>query len=155
MTYDESAWKKIYRQEHRSEIAAYNREYRIKHQQEIYVRQRAWAADHREQEYARKLQWIKDNPEKSREQSHRRRARLADVVIESVDEQKIYSLYGSCVYCGGKEDLTLDHVVPLNKGGAHAEDNLVVACRKCNGGKCDKTLEDWLSTHPRSLAWVF
>ncbi|HEY2510181.1 MAG TPA: HNH endonuclease signature motif containing protein [Polyangiaceae bacterium] len=45
---------------------------------------------------------------------------------------------GYCYVCKLKvawELMTLDHVVPLAKGGAHTEDNLRVAHRACNSEK--------------------
>jgi len=51
----------------------------------------------------------------------------------------------TCVYCGETEKrlLTLDHVVPKAKGGPNTWDNLVTACKKCNGEKSDLTLEEY------------
>lgn len=137
---DNPSYMYEWREEHGEEIAAYNREYYAGHKGEIKARAR---------------QWKKENPEKNREQSRRYRARKADVTIDSVDEQKIYELSGNaCFYCGGKEDLSLDHVVPLSGGGAHAESNLVVACRSCNSSKHNTPLEEWLQTQPYSQAWL-
>lgn len=50
-----------------------------------------------------------------------------------------------CVYCGSSniKSLTLDHVIPQSKGGENAWDNLVTACRSCNGAKADLTLEEY------------
>ena len=42
-----------------------------------------------------------------------------------------------CQYCGTKDDLTLDHVVPRSKGGKSSWDNLVTACKRCNARKGD------------------
>jgi 5-methylcytosine-specific restriction enzyme A len=45
---------------------------------------------------------------------------------------------GICAYCGGKfaaRDLTMDHVVPIARGGRSAKGNVVAACRKCNSDK--------------------
>lgn len=47
-----------------------------------------------------------------------------------------------CVYCGSREDLTLDHVMPKSRGGKTSWDNLVAACRKCNARKGDFTPEE-------------
>jgi 5-methylcytosine-specific restriction endonuclease McrA len=48
----------------------------------------------------------------------------------------------TCQYCGLRtRDLTLDHVIPRSKGGAHSWENLVSACRGCNHKKGGKTLE--------------
>jgi hypothetical protein len=34
--------------------------------------------------------------------------------------------------------ITLDHVVPSVRGGAHVEANFVAACHPCNSAKCDR-----------------
>jgi 5-methylcytosine-specific restriction endonuclease McrA len=44
----------------------------------------------------------------------------------------------SCQYCG-KNAENLDHVVPRSKGGKHAWENVVAACRRCNVRKGDRT----------------
>lgn len=51
-----------------------------------------------------------------------------------------------CCYCGKKlvlEDRTIDHIVPLNRGGQTIEKNLAVACVECNIEKSDMTLEEY------------
>lgn len=45
-----------------------------------------------------------------------------------------------CVYCSAADDLTLDHVVPLSRGGSNTAENLVTACRSCNSSKGAKVL---------------
>jgi 5-methylcytosine-specific restriction endonuclease McrA len=48
-----------------------------------------------------------------------------------------------CLYCGrGDIPLTLDHVVPLSRGGEESWENLVCACVKCNNRKGDRTPEE-------------
>ncbi|MCM2279449.1 MAG: HNH endonuclease [Oligoflexia bacterium] len=45
---------------------------------------------------------------------------------------------GLCHYCGGKfpaSELTMDHVVPLARGGESTQGNLVPSCRDCNREK--------------------
>jgi hypothetical protein len=46
----------------------------------------------------------------------------------------------SCVYCGSKRDLTIDHLIPKSKGGKNTWDNLVTCCISCNSKKGDKML---------------
>jgi 5-methylcytosine-specific restriction endonuclease McrA len=50
-----------------------------------------------------------------------------------------------CVYCGDdtRKHLTLDHVIPQSKGGKDTWENLVTACKRCNGEKSDLTLEEF------------
>lgn len=58
---------------------------------------------------------------------------------------------GICKICGqptditdiknghiGKRYPTLDHIIPLSKGGTHTWDNVQLAHMACNAGKCDK-----------------
>lgn len=50
---------------------------------------------------------------------------------------------GKCYYCEeffSIETLTMDHVVPLIRGGKTIKNNVVVACKKCNFEKRHKTL---------------
>ena len=47
----------------------------------------------------------------------------------------------TCQYCGSMKHLTLDHVIPLSKGGKHSWDNVVTACESCNNSKSDRTPE--------------
>ena len=37
-----------------------------------------------------------------------------------------------CQYCGAKDDLTFDHVVPRSRGGRTTWENVVTACSSCN-----------------------
>jgi 5-methylcytosine-specific restriction endonuclease McrA len=46
-----------------------------------------------------------------------------------------------CQYCGAHAD-SIDHVVPRSKGGPHAWDNVVAACRPCNARKRDRSPEE-------------
>jgi 5-methylcytosine-specific restriction endonuclease McrA len=48
---------------------------------------------------------------------------------------------GTCYYCRisyKAKELTMDHVVPLSRGGKSTKDNLVTSCKECNNKK--KTL---------------
>ncbi len=45
----------------------------------------------------------------------------------------------TCQYCYCSKNLTLDHVIPLSKGGQHTWDNIVTACEQCNQRKSDRT----------------
>lgn len=49
----------------------------------------------------------------------------------------------TCFYCGEPATIA-DHFVPLVKGGADTEENLVAACVSCNQRKADKMPRDFL-----------
>jgi 5-methylcytosine-specific restriction endonuclease McrA len=45
---------------------------------------------------------------------------------------------GICHYCGGTfppDELTMDHLVPVTRGGKSTPGNVVPACRGCNSRK--------------------
>jgi len=45
---------------------------------------------------------------------------------------------GKCHYCGATfppSELTMDHLVPIVRGGRSTQGNVVVACKECNSRK--------------------
>lgn len=64
-----------------------------------------------------------------------------------------------CAYCGRSAD-TIDHVVPRSRSGRHEWENVVAACRLCNGRKGDRLLNElgWVlhttPTVPRGTRWL-
>lgn len=45
---------------------------------------------------------------------------------------------GKCHYCGGNfppEELTMDHVLPIVRGGKSTRGNVVPCCKECNNAK--------------------
>jgi 5-methylcytosine-specific restriction endonuclease McrA len=47
----------------------------------------------------------------------------------------------SCQYCGATAE-NVDHVIPRSRGGAHAWENVVAACRRCNSRKENRLLHE-------------
>lgn len=93
--------------------------------------------------------WARANPEKFAVHASKRRALKyantpLDEMLTSTEWITILAeANGHCHYCGKIAKLTLDHVIPLSKGGKHSKDNVVAACLHCNCSKNDRTLEDW------------
>lgn len=53
---------------------------------------------------------------------------------------------GTCWYCGqqvGYHNLTMDHVIPLTRGGRSTKDNLVPCCKECNNKKKSLLPVEW------------
>lgn len=60
------------------------------------------------------------------------------------DERLKMVLPQACCYCGSRNHLSVDHLIPTKRGGANAGDNLVWACRSCNSSKCARDALEWL-----------
>lgn len=53
---------------------------------------------------------------------------------------------GICHYCGRQfppKELTLDHIVPITRGGRSTRGNCVPACKECNNQKRDLLPLEW------------
>ena len=61
------------------------------------------------------------------------------------DERLKIILPQACCYCGSRESLSADHLIPTKLGGANTGDNLVWACRSCNSSKCARDALEWLA----------
>jgi 5-methylcytosine-specific restriction endonuclease McrA len=77
--------------------------------------------------------------------------------------QRIFVRDGfTCRYCGYDmtlhyayphlQILTIDHVVPRYAGGTNDEGNLVTCCRRCNGRKGNRSVDEFLREHHASPA---
>ena len=99
-----------------------------------YVRDWAKANPERALEYGRT--WRQRNPEKVREKAHRRRIRLKGQPVEAIDPSVLYERDGG--HCGichkpvAKEAASIDHVLPVSKGGGHTYANTRIAHLTCN-----------------------
>ncbi len=92
--------------------------------------------------------WRKANPEKVVAKSARRRALLFDAVVPGREvtvaiQKRRKALFDGCCFCGADKKLTLEHIVPLSKGGLHVEENLLGSCKRCNSSKHVKPVESW------------
>lgn len=53
---------------------------------------------------------------------------------------------GLCHYCGGRfksTELTMDHIVPIIRGGRSVKGNVVPCCKACNTDKKAQLLMEW------------
>lgn len=94
-------------------------------------------------------EWQKANAQKVRDISNRRRAQKLNGQYEEIDRDLVFKRDGyECKLCSKPLDMgakfphplspTLDHIVPLNKGGHHLYVNLQAAHFRCNTAKGDR-----------------
>jgi hypothetical protein len=140
--------------------------------EKIKSRSSDWRRNNPEQKYKNDLKWAEENPEKvhesrrnwrhtnrgiQKEKDVRRRVRLVSQSDNTITKESIGLLYSSakdCPYCGVEmsdrchEDLktakSLDHLVPLEKGGSHSLSNVTICCLSCNSKKGNLHYHDWI-----------
>lgn len=123
------------------------REYHYAHRDERREAYNDWRERNREHVAEYQERYNNENHVRKAAYTQRRRAVIAGVsVIEEFNRAAIIERDGSTCYLCGKElkprQVTLDHVVPLSRGGSHTADNLRVCCLSCNRKKWDKLLEE-------------
>ncbi len=101
--------------------------------------------------------WMKAHPEKVRGYYKRWYIENQDALRFLVDQRRrayktsnftfddwatTLEVFGHCcAYClRGDVKLTMDHVIPISKGGEHTADNVVPACKPCNSKKNDRPI---------------
>lgn len=94
----------------------------------------------------------RENPLIVRKQKHKREALKAQCYHQSytVDQLNLHfsKWKHKCAYCGSSEEMTIDHFIPISKGGADALFNLIPACRSCNSRKNKFDALEWYSRQP-------
>jgi len=138
-----------YRARHPEKIAAASAAYRAANREKILEKKKAYWISHREERLAYARAYRLAHPEvrkaystterelaASRERRHLRRTRQASVPSERVDVSVLLERdRGLCGICGKKVkrgDVSLDHILPVSRGGPHTYANVRVAHLRCN-----------------------
>lgn len=150
---------KSYRAANGEKIAAYNVEYRARNRDALCAKDRSyyqankkerlarnaiWAATHSDKALAIKRAWKRRNPQDKRDYKHRRKARLRGAgAVDVFAKREIYERDGwLCGICGehvAEADASVDHIVPVSKGGAHTRDNVRTSHIACNRKRGNRT----------------
>jgi 5-methylcytosine-specific restriction endonuclease McrA len=104
-----------------------------------------WLKKHPEEARTMQRNWHKQHPEAGRASARSRRARRRNAPGEgftAADESAILAYWDwKCAYCAcdlrvlSRDQIHMDHVVPLVTGGAHDTANIVPSCDPCNRRK--------------------
>ena len=107
-----------------------------RHRGHVAARARRWYERNRTQALETSREWSRSNRHRKNVHQRARQYRLDARSWQADDFTRAQELLGGvCAYCGAAGPLTLDHVVPLVRGGAHRIENLVAACKACNSRK--------------------
>ncbi len=104
-----------------------------------------WLRQNRDKASAMLRRWRQENPEASTAQRYRRESRevSSGEIFTAAEWKALKEHYGNKCLCCGRIDvkLTVDHVIPLSKGGSSDIDNIQPLCVSCNSGKHTKTTD--------------
>lgn len=110
---------------------------------------RQWRRENRDAHSAMLREYRRNNPEAYRRYNMERRARLLNAETETFTAEEVFDRDGWC--CGLCDETidggmvwpdpmspSVDHIIPLSKGGAHTLDNVQAAHLVCNMRKSDR-----------------
>lgn len=144
--------QKLWRQNNREKAAANRRLYKKRHPDKVAEqKRRAYLRDpmkhiERSRAYREKnpdagREWKQANILKVRESTNRRRKAILENGRYEITEKFLRRLYESpCAFCGSRNRIEMDHVIPVSRGGYHGEGNLQPLCKACNAAKRDKLM---------------
>lgn len=126
-----------------------DKEYRLSHREEGNRRAREWQAKYRaqnpEEHRAKQREWRRNNPETYVAKNHRYQTNKTQAGGSYTKEEwlSLIEKFGNKCLCCRRSDvkLTVDHVVPVSRGGTSNIDNLQPLCKPCNIRKHDRTID--------------
>jgi len=139
-----AARQRIWRANNRERSLEIQRRWRENNHEKAIEKTRRWKETNREHLRAYGLAWFHQHPGKSVEYCERRRARQesSGEKITAEEWQSVLRQFdGKCACCGSCNDVSMDHVIPLSKGGRHAIENIQPLCRSCNSKKRTKEVD--------------
>lgn len=158
-----NAKRRAYYKAHTKELSAINRRWDKANAEQRKAARREWSKGEKYQKYIRR--WLRENNERKNEYGRKsyhkhkertkparvaRRAarRGADGVFTAADIDALHKRQsGYCMGCARPFSVilpfTVDHVVPIARGGSNWPNNIQLMCMPCNDGKGTKLMSEW------------
>jgi 5-methylcytosine-specific restriction endonuclease McrA len=102
-----------------------------------------WQDAYRQRRTDLQREYRKQNPARTRTYRNQRQRNAVGSVSDKDWSSVLRQYRGCCAYCSVEGPMTMDHVVPLSRGGRHTIGNVVPACGPCNSSKFNKLLVEW------------
>lgn len=111
--------------------------YAANHKDRLAESQRRYRAAHPARRRESGKKWDDANKHARRLHAHTRRARKTGKVSRDIAQKLLRLQRGKCACCAKplSRKYELDHVIPLARGGAHADSNMQLLCPRCNRSK--------------------
>ena len=112
-----------------------------------------WYLRHQNKARLRSAKYRADHPEVKRLAQAKRRAQKQGNGVFEISKLELFKLLNQpCMGCGSLTNQTIDHVIPISKGGTHSIGNLQTLCASCNSSKHTKTMYQWKIERTRNVA---
>jgi 5-methylcytosine-specific restriction endonuclease McrA len=138
--------RRYYREINKEKNKIYQQIYKAQHRERLLAEKRVASRIYYQKNRQKVLDRQKSvvRPEIGQLKQILRRARKQQNGIFRVTAREIQRLRAmGCLYCGKATSGTIDHIIPLSRGGAHKIGNLVASCLTCNLQKGTKFLSEW------------
>lgn len=148
------AYGRTYGQMNKEKRDANNRRWYEKNRSAALEYAQYYIAENRDNVNARRRRKYAIDPSVATAQRHRRRARkkAADGSHSADDLRRLMKAQrGRCYWCSEHvhDKGTVDHVIPLARGGSDDPSNLVISCRSCNSRKRTRlAYTEWTPPNP-------
>lgn len=124
-----------------------DREYRINNKEKVNLNKRKYYSNNKDKVNNMKKKYNSSFKGKINrtKRNHKVLSLKHKVKFDLTSEQikELFNKYDSCIYCGRKDKLSLDHLHPITKNGDTSINNIVISCRPCNASKGDRDVEEW------------
>mgnify|MGYP005817144389 CR=1 FL=1 len=120
----------------------------------IAARSKDWREINSEKERESRRLWSIKNHDHCIAKTHKRRAKMRGGGNYTAKEWRdLLDKCGNKCLCCGRSDvkLTVDHIIPISKGGSNTIDNLQPLCLSCNDKKGAKTI--WFRYSENIATW--
>lgn len=108
----------------------------------VLRKNRAWYADNKDHHARLSANWRRENPEAIRASDIANKARRANAKGKITGSDIAFlrkSQRNICITCRSYlKKYSVDHIIPLSKGGTNERNNLQILCPSCNSRKHDK-----------------
>lgn len=109
------------------------------------IRVRKWYSNNSKKSIAATKSWNMRNPHSKRISEQKRRSAKISRGVFKISKKEILKIISSpCVACGSYDKITMDHIVPLSRGGKHSIGNLQPLCFSCNASKNNRVMTEWI-----------
>ena len=141
----QKAAQRLYRVRHPEKILEYHRQWVAEHPDYYRHYHRKWRAKNPDLASAQTTHWRKSHLGQKAEINRRREVRKRQNGVEPIVVARIIERDGMFCHLCEKvvkpDEFSLDHVLPIARGGRHCESNVRVAHRRCNSRRGARLLE--------------